>query len=244
MPMSIKSRKDVKKLGTILSVWAHPDDESFTCAGIMAAAIADGQQVICITATRGELGIQDESRWPAAQLADIRTQELQKALDILGVTEHHFLNYRDGSCDQVPLQEGADKVRKFINKYQPDTVLTFGPDGLTGHTDHSSVSRWVSEAVKGKSPRPRVYHAIELKDRYEHYMKQADEHLNIYFNIDEPPLASESDCAICFNCEPEICAKKVAALKAMPSQTEGLMAGFDQDTINAMMACESFVAAK
>lgn len=241
--MSVKSREDIKKLGTILSVWAHPDDESFTCAGIMAAAIAGGQQVVCVTATRGELGIQDESRWPADKLAEIRTAELQKALDILGISEHFFLDYSDGGCDKVPLAEGVSKILEFIKKYQPDTILTFGPDGLTGHSDHSTVSKWVAVATKDLPTKPKVFHAIELRERYENYMKQADERFNIYFNIDKPPLADESDCAICFDCDPDLCAKKVAALKAMPSQTEGLLTSFDPGTINAMMATESFVLA-
>ena len=42
-------------LGTVLSVWAHPDDESYCCAGLMADAVAHGQRVTCVTATRGEL---------------------------------------------------------------------------------------------------------------------------------------------------------------------------------------------
>jgi len=245
MPVpQIKSAEDVKELGTILSVWAHPDDESFSCAGIMAAAIANDQRVICITATRGELGIQDESRWPAAKLGDIRSKELKDALNILGITEHFFLDYKDGECDKVPLMEGAAKVRLYIDKYMPNTILTFGPDGMTGHPDHQSVSHWATEAVRDLAVKPKIFHSIELKDRYESFLKKADERLNIYFNIDKPPLVNESDCAICFACEPDLCSKKIAALKAMPSQTEGLMNNFDKATIEAMMACESFVEAK
>ena len=64
-------------LGSILAIWAHPDDESYCCAGLMAAAVRAGERVVCVTATRGELGSTDLERWPAGpQLADVRTKEL------------------------------------------------------------------------------------------------------------------------------------------------------------------------
>ena len=62
---------DIRELGTILSVWAHPDDEAYLCGGIMAMATAAGSRVVCVTATRGELGVTDALRWPPEQLPAI-----------------------------------------------------------------------------------------------------------------------------------------------------------------------------
>jgi LmbE family N-acetylglucosaminyl deacetylase len=39
-----KQAKMINSLGTIMSVWAHPDDETFTCAGIMRQAVNNGQK--------------------------------------------------------------------------------------------------------------------------------------------------------------------------------------------------------
>src|SRR5947207_1873194 len=103
----IKTSDDIKQLGTILSVWAHPDDESFSCAGIMAAAIQNGQSVACITATKGEDGVQDESRWPAEQLGEIRAHEMDEALDILGCHNHNWLGYHDGRCQEISADEAV-----------------------------------------------------------------------------------------------------------------------------------------
>lgn len=36
--------QDVSELGTILSIWAHPDDEAYLCGGIMAMATAAGSR--------------------------------------------------------------------------------------------------------------------------------------------------------------------------------------------------------
>src|SRR3990170_5660884 len=49
-------------LGTILGVWAHPDDETYLCGGLMARAVRAGDRVVCITATRGGLGSPDQDR--------------------------------------------------------------------------------------------------------------------------------------------------------------------------------------
>ena len=125
-------------LGSILSVWAHPDDETWLCAGLMARAVAAGDRVVCVTATRGELGSPDEERWPSgAPLAAVRTAEMQRALAILGVTEHHWLDYPDGGCADVDQDEAVRRVTALMAEMQPDTVLTFGPDGMTGHDDHT-----------------------------------------------------------------------------------------------------------
>src|SRR5688572_4360145 len=67
--------------GTVLSVWAHPDDETYLAGAIMADAVRGGSRVVCVTATRGELGSSDPERWPpGAPLAELRTWELEKAL--------------------------------------------------------------------------------------------------------------------------------------------------------------------
>src|SRR6266550_1057408 len=92
---------DVRELGTIVSVWAHPDDEAYLCGGIMAKAAAAGSRVVCVTATRGELGVTDPARWPPEQLAAIREAEMAECMRLLGVREHHWLDYPDGGCAAI-----------------------------------------------------------------------------------------------------------------------------------------------
>src|SRR5918998_1048475 len=54
----------VAELGTILGIWAHPDDEAYLSGGLMAMARDNGSRVVCVTATRGELGTPDPAAWP------------------------------------------------------------------------------------------------------------------------------------------------------------------------------------
>jgi LmbE family N-acetylglucosaminyl deacetylase len=199
--------------------------------------------VVCITATKGEAGVQDESRWPAERLGEIRAQELRAALDIIGINEHHWLGYIDGTCESVDPAVAVGQIVPFIADIKPDTILTFGPEGMTGHTDHATVSRWVSAAVEASDHKPAVYHAVELQEVYDKYLKKADEMFNIYFNIDKPPLKTEEECDICFYMDRDQQLIKRKALEVMPSQTEGLLKHFDEQLFCEVFRCECFVRA-
>lgn len=240
--MHIVTSKDVKKLGTILSVWAHPDDETFTAGGMLATAVKNGQKVICVTATKGEKGVQDESRWPAAQLADIRTNEMKASLRELGIREHHWLHYKDGECADADPTEAFETITALIAENKPATVLTFGPDGLTGHPDHQTVSRWVSTLVSEMPLKPDIYHVVYDPKQYEQFLVPLHKKINIFFNIDKPPLVNAADCDIAFELPPEILQQKLRALAAQPSQMERMLKAISEAGKTGIFGREYFVA--
>jgi LmbE family N-acetylglucosaminyl deacetylase len=207
----------------------------------MAAAVANGQRVVCVTATRGEAGVQDESRWPAEKLGEIRENELMEALKILGITEHHWLDYADGCCCDVPVDEGEDRLKQIIAQTKPDTILIFGPDGLTGHPDHQTVSCWVDCATKGTNI--SVYHCVEEEQSYEEFLKLADEQFDIYFNIDKPPVHHRDQCDIALDLGKDIVRQKLAAWRAMPSQTESMLKNTPPKHLVGMLRYECFIKA-
>jgi LmbE family N-acetylglucosaminyl deacetylase len=228
---------DIKQLGTIMGIWAHPDDETFCSGGIMAQAVMNGQQVICVTATKGEKGIQDEQKWPAETLGETRTHELAAALKILGIQHHHWLNCADGSCNTADKTEVVSQLNKLIEQYKPDSILTFGPDGLTGHPDHQAVSGWVSEAAKGTGA--KVYQAAQLRSLYEE-TREADERFDIFFNVTRPILSEEGDCNLVFELSPELLNQKCQALQAMPSQYQKMHEGLGDELFQKMFSKEAF----
>ena len=132
--------------GTVLGIWAHPDDECYLSAGLMADAVRRGHRVVCVTATRGEAGVTDESRWPAAELAQIRERELAQSLRELGVKEHQFLGLADGGCADADPEPLIEKLAALMTELRPAVVVTFGPDGITDHDDHKAVGHWTTEA--------------------------------------------------------------------------------------------------
>ncbi len=132
---------------TLLAVWAHPDDESFLGAGLMASFAQLGGRVVNATATLGEHGTPDPVADPPERLARRRRRELRRALGHLGATAPIVLGDEDGTCARIPLDDGIDRVSAMIDSVRPDAVLSFGADGVTGHPDHCAVARWTEGAV-------------------------------------------------------------------------------------------------
>ncbi len=183
-------------LGTIFGVWAHPDDETYLCAGVMARAVQAGDRVVCVTATRGELGSPDEERWPSGPpLAAVRTAEMEAALAHLGVTEHHWLDYPDGGCAAVDQDEAVRRVTELMAEVQPDTVLTFGPDGMTGHEDHKAVCRWATEAfARVGRPGAQLLYATNTPEWLARFRARLDEQ-NVFMGA-EPPSTPADELVI------------------------------------------------
>ena len=68
----------------------------------------------------------------SGQLAVQRSDELARCLEILGVDEHHWLGHRDGGCAEVSVSLTVGQLCTLIVDTRPQTVLTFGPDGVRG----------------------------------------------------------------------------------------------------------------
>jgi LmbE family N-acetylglucosaminyl deacetylase len=239
----LRTAEDLKQLGTILFVGAHPDDETFCCGGILATAVRNGQRAVCVTATRGELGLQDPEHWEAERMGATRQHELEVALKELGITEHYLLDYLDGECDRAPEDDAAQAIARLIEHCKVQTVLTFGPDGLTGHPDHQAVSRWTDAAVHISMRKPHIYHIVQPRDPYERYLKPADAELNIFFMTKRPVLAGPRDCAIYFEVPHRGLVQKYRALEVMPSQTTRLLRAFPAEKFGKVFGVEALVDA-
>jgi LmbE family N-acetylglucosaminyl deacetylase len=238
----ITSAPAVAELGTVLGVWAHPDDEAYLSGGLMAIARDNGQRVVCVTATHGELGTPDPVAWPPERLAAQRTHELSRCLDILGVGEHHWLGYRDGGCADVDVAEPVARLCELIDLIRPDTVLTFGPDGITRHPDHQTVSAWTGAAFDRAAPRgARLLHSTTSERRMAQWGALTDS-LGIY-----PPglpiLTPNERLAVDLVLTPDVAVRKVRALAAQTTQTSGLIAALGLETYTAWVGEESFVEA-
>lgn len=109
--------------------------------------------MVNVCASLGESGTSDPEADPPAELAGRREAELGAALAVLGAERSVVLGYPDGGCDRVDDAMGARRVGSVIDEVGPDLVVTFGPDGVTGHPDHRAVARWSWRAVAERGHR-------------------------------------------------------------------------------------------
>ena len=143
----------------LLSVLAHPDDESFGMGGTLAKYAEEGADVYLICATLGEAGeVDPEYMEGYSSIAQVRERELDCAVKQLGIKAVHLLGYRDsgmiGSPDNqnpaalinAPLDRVAEEIAEYIRKVQPQVVLTFDPIGGYRHPDHVFIHHATTKA--------------------------------------------------------------------------------------------------
>jgi LmbE family N-acetylglucosaminyl deacetylase len=227
-------------LGTILGVWAHPDDEAWLSGGLMAHAVRAGRRVVCVTATRGELGTTDADRWPLGGLADVRTREMRRCLEILGITEHLWLDYPDGGCADVPAEEPVGKLVSLIEEIRPDTILSFGPDGMTGHTDHQATCAWATAAIERAATRDtRLLYATKTPEFLEMWLPYLPPEVMMDPNA-RIPSTPAADLAVDVELPEDVLEVKMDALRAQESQITPLLEEIGFETFQAFCRYEFF----
>ncbi|WP_432479947.1 PIG-L deacetylase family protein [Nocardioides sp. GXQ0305] len=228
---------DVAWLGTTVLVWAHPDDETYLSGGLAVTLRDAGHRVVAVTATRGEAGGPNTTPEARAETARTRTAELDKALRVLGISEHLWLDYEDGRCAEADPEPAVRRLVRLLEEVRPDTVVTFGPDGFTGHPDHRTVSRWVDLAVTRCDRAPRLLHAVVTEqDRID---PQLDNDFGV-FELGRPRICDPAEVALRLPLDPDALRRKVSALEAQVSQTAGLIAAVGIDRFTAWVAVEVF----
>ena len=231
---------DFRRLGTILSIWAHPDDETYLAGATMAAAAAAGQRVVCVSLTAGERGTDDPVGWPPDRLSRRRHREAAAAMAVLGVAEHRILGLPDGGLDDIGPAAGADIVGALLDEIAPDTILTFGPDGATFHPDHIAVGAWTHAAWERRGCRPRLLEAAMSAEHHRRFAAQLEE-WDVYMT-DERPTPVEAP-AFRVWATGDLLDRKVTALAAMASQTAASIALLGHDLFAEVVAEECFVEA-
>lgn len=213
------------ELGTVLAVWGHPDDEAYLAAGLMARAVDAGRRVVCVTATQGEAGFPADDPRSEDERKAVRGAELAASLAVLGVTEHVWLGYGDGRCDEVADDDAVAQLLPILDELRPDTVLTFGPDGGTGHPDHIAACRWATLAVQRSGLLGvRLLYSTRSGDWGRRFTDGFDRSLITMVEDLEPESLEPGDLAVWFTCDDVLLDRKVRALRAQASQVEPFLA--------------------
>jgi LmbE family N-acetylglucosaminyl deacetylase len=160
LPVSCASPPDARS--TLVTVFAHPDDEIFV-APILARYAREGHDVYLVIATDGHLGVRGFAGIPAGDsLATVRAGEARCAARELGIHPPILLGLPDaGMASHLP--GFRREIVRLFSELQPHVVITFGPDGLTGHPDHRLVSNVVTEVMqRGDLAWPRALHYVSV----------------------------------------------------------------------------------
>lgn len=138
---------------TIMFVFAHPDDETFTSGGtILELAQQPETKTVLYSATPGDAGKCGEPPLCTREdLATFRRKELEEAAEILQINDLIIDDFQDGKLSDLPPEVLKNEVLKQIHIVKPDVVVTFPPHGLSGHPDHKAIQQATLQAVKETS---------------------------------------------------------------------------------------------
>jgi LmbE family N-acetylglucosaminyl deacetylase len=150
------------RLGSVLYIAAHPDDENTQMLSYLHSA--RGLRTAYLSLTRGDGGQNLIGAEQGENIGVIRTQELLAARRVDGPEQFFTRAYDFGfskSTDETLKIWGKDPVLSdivwVIRKFQPDVIITrFPPDSRAGHGHHSASAVLAEEAFK-LSGDPKVY---------------------------------------------------------------------------------------
>jgi LmbE family N-acetylglucosaminyl deacetylase len=148
---------------TLVALLAHADDES-AAVPVLARYAREGVHVYLIIASDGSAGsgtqaylVRPDSGPKGDALAAARAEEARCAASAIGAREPILLGFPDGKLGDYPgdrslMYRLTERIAKEIERLRPDVVVTWGPDGGTGHPDHRLVSNIATQLHRAGAP--------------------------------------------------------------------------------------------
>lgn len=225
----------------LVAVFAHPDDESLACGGLLALCAEAGSKVTLVCVTQGEDAPTADGDRDA--LRSRRAGELLAATRLLGISDVRLLDYPDGELPWLD-DERAARLRRDISSVIAETaaaaVVTFAEDGLYWHPDHIALHEQTTAAVEALGDRgPALYYVTMPPGAVRALAEAAG--ASTVLGIDDPDAFGA--CA-----EPptlvvdvrRFARRKLAALKAHASQADGAIARLDENEAPRLLGEEHF----
>ncbi|HUT55507.1 MAG TPA: PIG-L family deacetylase [bacterium] len=134
----------------VMTIFPHPDDESFAAGGVMALYFRDpGVRTVSLCLTKGgKSEAMKKAGLPQERETVIREHEYMAATAVLGIGRPMIWDYGDQELANAPAGEVKGRIVEAMKENAADVVITYGPEGITGHVDHLFCSRVVEEASR------------------------------------------------------------------------------------------------
>jgi LmbE family N-acetylglucosaminyl deacetylase len=165
-----------RKPRTLLAIFAHPDDEQVV-SPMLARYAREEVTVYLAIATDGRQGVREHAGIGAGDaLAATRATEARCACEKLRIQAPILMGFEDGTLETDAIKPVVlEKVIRLLSDLKPDVIVTWGPDGVTGHTDHRMVSNLVTEVIqRGAAPMPARLYYVELSSERASILQQSD----------------------------------------------------------------------
>ncbi len=121
----------------LVGVFAHPDDDVYSIGGSLALE-RDGLDVTLVFCTSGDAGPIWIDGVERKDLGGVREREQAASMAVLGIdADVRFLRHPDYHLPEVPFELLVGQIGAVLSGVRPDVVVTFGPDGWSGHHDHA-----------------------------------------------------------------------------------------------------------
>jgi LmbE family N-acetylglucosaminyl deacetylase len=145
----------------VVTMFPHQDDETIFAGGTILKLKHKNPEVrvhiVCFTL--GELSAaKDRLKITPELQARIRTDELRAAATVLGADQLIQLDYHDQGLAAIGQDQLVKKCLEMMEQTGAEVVITYGPDGMSGHIDHRTLSAAVTEAF-GQSRAQKLYYA-------------------------------------------------------------------------------------
>ncbi len=167
---------------------------------MLARYAAEGHDVWMLSITSGQKGYRPHFDMPSGdRLGEVREEEFRQSARALGIHEPFLLGFQDqGISTHAAAEEVAACIREIIAQTRADVLLTWGPDGITGHPDHrmaSNIASVVFERQHLLAHKPSKLYFLAFPESLFAANPDPLNRKRLYLTVSDEFITTEIDCS-------------------------------------------------
>lgn len=134
---------------SLLAVFAHPEDEAFGPAGMLAKYASEGVRVLTVTASRETATVSTVASIQISDRVALPQREKLCSCLTLGTERICLLDRPAHELDLTDQSVMEERLVRLMREQKPQVIVTYGPEGLTGDPYHILIGRLTTSAFRG-----------------------------------------------------------------------------------------------